>query len=447
MKIYRHRLFWRVYLNSLLLIIAIIVAATGSIYLSQPESGLYPYSTRLHKVLAVELSLNLDNQAELQKLIIPLADALGRDAAIYTRTGELLASAGNTVLPALSEDKLGRLGSWHPLKQDSGQWVYTIPLGGGDSAYMLVKGQQHCFLYSPGLVLLAVALFTWPLARNFVKPLERLTETSRTIANGDLSARSGIDRKDEVGLLAHSLDEMAAQLEERIRNEKELFTNISHEIRTPLARLRFALELCEDDSDQTSHTYKHLQGMESDLNELETLVNNVLVNGRLDAVASGKGTVPVHLKHVALNTFFAAVTERFDRHHTSHQLKTSVADNMPEASIDPILINRLCDNLLENAVHYSEPGSCIDFQVKIEGNRLKVTVADSGEGVREEDLQRLFDPFFRGDRSRSRQTGGSGLGLTLCKRIVEAHSGKISAQLNPNVGMNFQFEIPLSTMS
>lgn len=447
MKVCRRRLFWRVYLNSLLLIVAIVVAAIVSIYFAQPESGLYPYSTRLHKVLSVELSRNLNDQAELQKLMVPLAETLGRDAAIYSRDGDLIASAGTSVLPALAEDKMGSLGSWHPVKQDNGQWVYSISLGEGDSAYMLVKGQNHCFLFSPALVLLAVAFFTWPLARNFAQPLELLTETSRSIANGDLSARSGIVRNDEVGVLAHSLDEMAAQLEERIRNEKELFANISHEIRTPLARLRFALELCEDDSDETSHTYKHLQGMESDLNELETLVNNVLVNSRLDTIASGNGAVPVHLKHVDLKPFFSAVADRFSRHHPNHHFENRVVGDLPEAAIDPVLINRLCDNLLENAVKYSEQGSSVALQVGTDAGCLQVSVIDSGEGVDEQDIPRLFDPFFRGDRSRSRQTGGTGLGLTLCKRIIEAHNGKVTAQLNDNGGMTFQFEIPLSSVS
>ena len=197
----------------------------------------------------------------LALFLVPLASILERDAAIYTREGALLAVAGTEPPLVLSADKLDKLGGWHPVKQDNGQWVYGVPLGEDGTAYLLLKGKERCFLLAPGVVLIAVALFSWPLARNFTKPLERLTATSRTLANGDLSARSGITRKDEVGVLAHSLDEMAGQLEERIRNEKELFANISHEIRTPLARLRFALELCEDDSEVESQVHKHLQGM------------------------------------------------------------------------------------------------------------------------------------------------------------------------------------------
>ena len=440
----RRRLFWRVYLNSLLLIVAVVIAVTATVYFSQPESSLYPHSMRLHKVLAVELSRNLDNPDELQDLLVPLVSILERDAAIYTREGVLLAAAGTEPPPVLSADKLDKLGGWHPVKQDNGQWAYGVTLGEDGTAYLLLKGKERCFLLAPGVVLLAVALFSWPLARKFTKPLERLTATSRTLANGDLSARSGITRKDEVGVLAHSLDEMAGQLEERIRNEKELFANISHEIRTPLARLRFALELCEDDSEVESQAHKHLQGMGTDLAELELLVNNVLVSGRLDAIASGNGTVPVQSRHIDLNEFFAVVTERFTRHHSEHPLDKQIETELPDASLDPVLINRVCDNLLENAIKYSAPGSSITLKASSEENLLRVEVVDSGEGVAEQDLPRLFDPFFRGDRSRSRQTGGTGLGLTLCKRIIEAHNGKISAQLNAGKGMSFRFELPIS---
>jgi len=237
---------------------------------------------------------------------------------------------------------------------------------------------------------------------------------------------------------------MAIQLEERIRNEKELFANISHEIRTPLARLRFALELCEDVSGDAAQVLKHLHGMGADLAELELLVNNVLVSSRLEALASGAGEIPLQLQPIELTDFFARVADRFTRHHPENTLEMKVVEKLLGANLDPVLINRVCDNLLENAAKYSAPASKISLNAKIEENWLKVEVVDAGEGVDGQDLPRLFDPFFRGDRSRSRQTGGTGLGLALCKRIIEAHGGKITASLNSEGrGMSFRFELPI----
>ena len=441
----KRSLFWRIYLNGLLLIVTVAVAVMVTVYFAQPETSLYPHSVRLHKVIAAELSLYIDKPIQLQNTLDHLAQAVGRDAAVYSRDGKLLASAGASPPSGLSQNDLDKLGDWHPIKEESGTWVYAVSLGGSDSPYLLLKGIRRCFLLAPTVALLAIALVSWPLTRAFAKPLERLTATSRTIADGDLSARSGIIRKDEVGVLAHSLDSMAMQLEERIRNEKELHANISHEIRTPLARLRVALELCEEIPEESGQIHKHLQGMAADLSELELLVNNVLISERLDVIANGKGAVPLHQQSVDLNAFFASVVDRFTRHHPDRPLMKTIENDLPKTSLDPVLLNRVCDNLLENAVKYSMPKSPISMTVKTADEQLKVEIVDFGEGVSKQDLPRLFEPFFRGDRSRSRQTGGTGLGLTLCRRIIEAHGGKIVAQLNADRGMTFQFELPIST--
>lgn len=441
----KRSLFWRIYLNGLLLIVTVTVAVMATVYFAQPESSLYPHSKRLHKVIAAELSLYIDKPIQLQNTLDHLAQAVERDAAVYSRDGKLLASVGTSPPVSLSQNDLVKLGGWHPIKEKNGTWVYAVSLGGSDSPYLLLKGRNRCFLLAPAVALLAIALVSWPLTRAFAKPLERLTATSRTIADGDLSARSGIIRKDEVGVLAHSLDSMAMQLEERIRNEKELFANISHEIRTPLARLRVALELCEDTQGESGQIHKHLQGMTGDLSELEMLVNNVLVSGRLDFIANGNAAVPLHQHPVDLNAFFASVVDRFTRHHPDRQLREEIEKDLPIIILDPVLINRVCGNLLENAVKYSMPKSPINIIVKIADGQLKVEIVDFGEGVSKQDLSRLFEPFFRGERSRSRQTGGTGLGLTLCKRIIQAHGGNMSALLNEEKGMTFQFKLPVST--
>ena len=375
------------------------------------------------------------------------ATSLQGDIAIYNRDDTLLIASTKKPPTPLTEETLSYLDSWHPFKQPNGIWVHAIRLNDKNSPYLLITSSAsagHRFWLLLTTVLAAVALASWPLARAFVRPLEQLIETSRVLAQGDLSARSGISRKDEIGELASALDGMAIQLEERIRNEKELFANISHEIRTPLARLRFALELCEDVSGDAAQVLKHLHGMGADLAELELLVNNVLVSSRLEALASGAGEIPLQLQPIELTDFFARVADRFTRHHPENTLEMKVVEKLLGANLDPVLINRVCDNLLENAAKYSAPASKISLNAKIEENWLKVEVVDAGEGVDGQDLPRLFDPFFRGDRSRSRQTGGTGLGLALCKRIIEAHGGKITASLNSEGrGMSFRFELPI----
>jgi signal transduction histidine kinase len=442
----RRRLFWRAYLNGLLLIVAATLAVTATTLLVQPESRFHGRPEHLHQILAVELARHLDNPEELQTTLDRFSGILERSGAIYRRDGTLLAASGTAPPPALKEDMLAKIGDWHPLRQEGRAWVYAVALGGGNSPYLLIKGTETGgmrFFLSLAAVLLVVALVSWPMVRAFVVPLERLTATSRALAGGDLSARSGIRRKDEVGELARALDDMAMRLEERIRSEKEMFANISHEIRTPLARLRVALELCEDAPADAQQTIERLQGMGADLAELERLVDNVLTSARLDLAASGPAVIPLRRLAIDLNEFFTEVTARFFRHHPDRCLERHIPSALPTIMADPELLNRVCDNLLENAVKYSEPGDPVKLIVANEVSRIKAQVADRGTGVQEEDLPHLFEPFSRSDRSRSRQTGGFGLGLTLCKRIIETHGGSIHARLNKETGMTFCFDLPV----
>ncbi len=444
MKIPRRRLFWRIYLNGLLLIVAAALAASMTILLVQPESRFHGRPERLHRLIAVELALHLDDRGELRATLDRFARSLKRGAAVYRRDGTPLAVAGRAPSP-LDEERLSRIGDWHPLRHD-GRWVYAVYLNGEGAPYLLLEGAESGWLrllLSLAAVLLVVALLSWRRVRVIASPLESLMATSRALAAGDLSVRSGIDRRDDVGDLARALDEMAMRLQERIRSERELFANISHEIRTPLARLRVALELCEDAPGDSRQTMERLHGMGADLAELERLVENVLTSARFDLAASGPAAIPMRPRAVDLGSFFTEVAARFVRHHPDRTLDKRISPTVPAAVIDPELLNRVCDNLLDNAVKYSAPGSPVALAVTEKGNRIRVEVADLGQGVPEEDLPHLFEPFFRSDRSRSRQMGGAGLGLTLCKRIVEAHGGKVTARLKEK-GMIFSFELPLS---
>ncbi|BCR06477.1 hypothetical protein DESUT3_35460 [Desulfuromonas versatilis] len=444
----RRRLFWRIYLNGLLLILAATVAVTATALLVQPESRFHGRPERLHQLLAAELQRHLEAPAELQATLERFCATLQRSGAVYRRDGTRLAAAGTAPPAPLAGEELPRIGGWHPLRQADQGWVYATAVGPGDGPYLLLAGPDSGglrFALALAAVLLVVALVSWPLVRALAGPLERLTRTSRALAAGDLSARSGLARRDEVGELARALDEMAGRLEERLRSEKELLANISHEIRTPLARLRVALELCEDSPGDAAQTLERLQGMGADLADLERLVDNVLTSARLDLASGGPAGLPLRPREVSLGRFFADTAARFDRHHPARFLELRLAPELPDAQFDPELVNRVCDNLLDNAVKYSPPDQPVRLDATLAEGGLRVEVSDFGEGVPEADLPRLFEPFFRSDRSRSRQTGGTGLGLTLCRRIIEAHGGRIAASPRPAKGMTFGFTLPLQS--
>ncbi|WP_051689931.1 HAMP domain-containing sensor histidine kinase [Pelobacter seleniigenes] len=438
------RMFWKIYLNSLLLLVLVTLAVSLVTVFVQPESRFHGRPEQLQKLLKADIEAVFNDPQKLQRTLQRISTALNRSLVIYSSAGQQIATVGDSLPPALKPEQLEKVGGWHPIHQDDG-WVQSVSLNDGTS-YLLIEGRGSgglSFLIAISTVLLVVAILSWLLTRALTRPLERLTATSRSLAAGHLSTRSGLRRKDEVGELALALDEMAGNLEERINSEKELFANISHEIRTPLARLRVALELCEESPGDSGRMLKRLRDIGEDLSELEILIENVLTSARLD-LGENRGNFPLKLRNVFLDDFFHAVEERFFRHHPNAQFQLQLEPSLPTAEIDAELLNRVCDNLLDNAVKYNSRNDPVVMDVSASATHFSVCVKDRGDGVEDADLQRLFEPFFRADRSRCRKSGGTGLGLALCKRIIIAHGGKISVKKNKEKGLSFQFTAPLS---
>jgi signal transduction histidine kinase len=188
-----------------------------------------------------------------------------------------------------------------------------------------------------------------------------------------------------------------------------------------------------------------LAGIGEDIAELDRLVEDVLATVRLDLGATGDGEVGFQPRAVSVNVedWVERAAQRFAASHPAHTLRCEPADELPAIVADRELVQRVFDNLLDNAAKYSYPGQAVELCVEAREGKIAVVVRDRGIGVDEQDLPRLFDPFFRTDRSRSRGVGGAGLGLTLCKRIVDAHGGDITAASNPEGGMAIRFTLPL----
>jgi two-component system OmpR family sensor kinase len=139
-----------------------------------------------------------------------------------------------------------------------------------------------------------------------------------------------------------------------------------------------------------------------------------------------------------------AAQVRFERRFPERQLTRKLAEGLPSVDADPSLLRRVFDNLLDNAVKFSEPGSPISIEASAstDAKQLVIDVRDQGVGIARADLERIFEPFFRADRSRTRRTGGVGLGLVLARRIVEAHGGSITVQSEPDRGSHFRVVVP-----
>jgi signal transduction histidine kinase len=304
------------------------------------------------------------------------------------------------------------------------------PLGGGPRRFPL--SPLVTFAVS-GLFIVGIgSLLT---ARWIVRPLDVLTQTARSLGAGDLGARTGLVRGDELGEVGRSFDEMAERVQSLLLSERELLANVSHELRTPLARIRVALDIASEADGQTGRA--SLAEIATDLSEIEALVHDILTTTRLD-MAAGNGApaaFALHVEDVTASALCERTSERFFARHPRRRLEVSIEGEVPSMKLDPVLFRRVLDNLLENAHKYSpDVDQPVGLRVSASEGGVVFEVSDHGVGIPAEDLPKVFAPFFRGERSRSRGTGGVGLGLTLAKRIVEAHGGTIGVTSEVGAG-------------
>lgn len=294
-----------------------------------------------------------------------------------------------------------------------------------------------------GLLVVGVGAFL--TTRWITRPLGELSRAARELGAGNLSARTNLARADEIGEVGRVFDEMAARMSDLLLAEKELLANLSHELRTPLARIRVALEIAGEGDAEAART--SLSEIAVDLSELESLIDDVLATTRL-AVQSRQAApagFALHREEISPLALCDRAADRFRARHSSRRLELLVQDDVPLLRADPTLLRRVLDNLLENAHKYStHPGEPVVLRARAEDGGVLFEVQDRGIGIPDEDLPRIFEPFFRSERSRSRGTGGVGLGLTLAKRIVEAHGGRIEVESQRAAGTTVRAYVPLS---
>jgi len=353
---------------------------------------------------------------------------------VYSPQGEALASSTREAMVAPAPHERARANAaestsgpfpgvaLHPCADRSGRYA----VAGGPLQKPALGRLLGRLSFSVAVVVLIVALSSIPLARSLVKPLRALVATATRFGEGELAARARQERSDEIGDLARAFNAMAAKLEARLLAEREMLANISHELRTPLARVRVVLEMAKEDPARAASLVNEIS---RDLTELERLTEDVLATVRLD-FERGHSRAPTGLRlratEVDLNAVLHQAVVRAAEAHPEREFVLEAPQRPAPLTGDPALLRRLFDNLLDNAQKYST--GPIVVRGRDDGQALAVDVEDSGIGIDRADLERIFEPFFRTDRSRQRATGGTGLGLALCRRIAELHGASITAE-------------------
>ena len=373
----------------------------------------------------------------------------GLFASVHRWDGTLVAGSGADPLPAEERDRLEREGralSGASCFPGPCAEVYRLGEPGAAVGYVVLAPVERRALggFLPlALSVLGLAVASLLLGVWITGPLQRLAQAARALGAGDLTARTGMKRRDELGQVAQAFDEMAERLVATLRGQTELIANVAHELRTPLARIRVALDLADDGDAEVARS--SLAEIGEDLGELEQLVADVLASARLElagTTATASGAPPLHLAPLDLAPILASAAERLHHRHPGRWVEVDVPAVLPHVDGDGALLRRVVENLLDNARKYSPEAAPIRLSAAATERRVIVKVADHGHGIAPEDLARLFTPFFRTDRSRTRGTGGVGLGLSLSRRIAEAHRGSLEVRSEVGVGSTFTLSLP-----
>jgi signal transduction histidine kinase len=295
------------------------------------------------------------------------------------------------------------------------------------------------------VILVVVGVGAWLTARSIGQPLGRLAETTRAFGKGQLEVRAKLDRRDEIGEVAQAFDDMADRLARLIVAERELLANVSHELRTPLARIRVALDIASEQQEGKGGGIS-LADIAQDLAELERIVEDVLASARLSLdTGTREGGLPMRTQPGDVRALLDKSVALFKVAHPNRTLEVALPDKLGTMMADPVLLRRVIDNLLENAHKYTDkPDREIKLNARIDGTKVVISVTDRGIGISEADQKRLFEPFFRVDRSRSRATGGLGLGLLLARRVVEAHGGTLTITSVLDEGTTASVTLPIT---
>ncbi len=295
-------------------------------------------------------------------------------------------------------------------------------------------------LRSSALISGSVALIlAFLLAYLLSRPLQQLTVAATSMAAGDLSQRVETNGPKELASLGKAFNQMAVSIEQTEATRKAMTADIAHELRTPLAVQRANLEAFQDGIYQLTPESLTL------LLDQNQLLTRLVEDLRTLALAEA-GQLELHCSPGTLSGLCSGIARRFQAQATQKNIaiQNSLPDECPHVSIDQLRIEQILTNLMQNALRYTPDGGSIHLHMICEEKFQSVSIHNSGPGIPDEALPRLFERFYRADAARSREQGGTGLGLAIARQLAEAHGGSLNAANHPTGGAVFTLTLPVS---
>lgn len=289
-------------------------------------------------------------------------------------------------------------------------------------------------------LLLTAFMLCWALARYLSSPIGKLRMATQKLARGDLKTRVADEvgnRRDELASLARDFDVMAERIESLVTSQQRLSRDVSHELRSPLARMSVALEIAKKKSNGDSAPL--LARIEAESVRLNEMISSLLTLSRLESGSQDFGRTQVNLKRLVEQV---ASDADFEAQAVGKSVKVTRTDEC-RVFANENLIRSAVENVLRNAVRYTREGTGVGVSLKSSGGKAAISVRDYGGGVPEEELEKLFRPFYRVGEARERKTGGIGIGLAIAEQAIKAHRGSIKAK---NTGDGLVVEIGLDSI-
>lgn len=383
---------------------------------------------------------------EAEIVIIAFARQHRREMVVLDNSGEILHATTD------------QLSTWEPADttevacgERTCQVLYTRPRFAAATAPLLRDGREvgvllldqslrrndetHNFVLGLALICVLGLVGVFGLALYLTRPLRRMSRSMDRVAQGDLNHRVDVKGRDEVARMGESFNTMTDRVAGMIRGHKELLAGVSHELRSPLTRMKISLDLLENGADPV----RHIKSLDEDVDSLDAMVEELLTASRLDL-----GTETLRPESLELEELLQAGWRRVEGADENLEVSLELDLDPRDVAVraDRSLAVRLLGNLFENAARHA-PGAPVTVRARVVEDRVVITVTDSGPGVPPEEIQRLFEPFYRADPSRSRRTGGTGLGLMIVQRAVEAMGGQIEAtRATKDGGLSLEFDLP-----
>ena len=413
---------------------------------------------------------SLQNQDDFADLFIRTtftADLTGYQIALFDSAGTLLVNApvdapgfmdSRAFLnPQLQEEllespqvivnaeDLDEVFSFHRIERDITEVRFLRIAKNKDELYAAAASIRHLIYGAMIGSILVVVVVSIYFARYLGKPIKQLEEAALDVASGNLDRELDVSRNDEFGSLAKSLNQMAGKLKDdydkqKTLNEKQnqFFADIAHEVRNPLHTISGAMEMLQLDGLSEDKKAQYLNTAQKQIDRVVRLFQDIKSLQRYDMDESYIRKTEFTLEDMmaeVVNTYTPIANEK----GITLKLETSKKSKVLG---DHDKLEQVMDNLVSNAIKYTNKGEILVSSVQSNG-KVTVSVKDSGIGIGEEHLDRLFDRFYRTDKARSRDKGGTGLGLAVVKGILSAHQSEISVESEPGEGTRFYFTLPI----